>query len=61
MNKDDFLKCLPNSEDLENLIVESSDIVNKFTDFDDFQVGLREHVEGQIENFEYEKKMKEKK
>jgi len=61
MNKDDFLKCLPDSDDLRSLMDDCYNDDYRCVDYKDFQIAISDFVKGQIENLEYEKKMKEKK
>ena len=61
MNKNDFLKCLPDEEDLRGLMFDCYCEDHHFTDFDDFQTAIADFVKGQIENLEYKKKRLKKK
>ena len=49
MTKGEFLKCLPDKDDLGNLISDCFDEDDGTTDFEAFQIAISDFVENKIE------------
>ena len=53
MTKGKFLKCLPDKDDLKDLISDCFDEDNGTTDFEAFQIAISDFVENKIEEGNY--------